>query len=222
MVLTLPFVMKRSLENITGFLEATSLTTQVTSKLIAVTIYRKELLELVDIRKLYWSRNKYGESLIKREMKVLSVVAKLYIVFTVCTLLTNILVESKPFFVHELPSASWIPPIKHGFLIVWFLQCESQTFLCNLLYGYDFIFMLTAIELTIQFKILNQAFKNMKTKHDMLECIYHHRLLLKEADASLKIKGCTFTIIMLLQLAIFSFPSSFLQDEVCGIINNLL
>ncbi|CAG9826830.1 unnamed protein product [Diabrotica balteata] len=115
---------------------------------------------------------------------------------------------------------SWIPPIKHGFLIVALLQCESQTFLCTLLYGYDFIFMLTAIELTMQFKILNQAFRNMKTKHDMLECVNYHRLLLGKADASLKIKGCTYATILLSQLAIFCFPSAMLQDEVCLLINN--
>ncbi|XP_050511477.1 odorant receptor 49b-like [Diabrotica virgifera virgifera] len=247
MVVTFPCVMERSLENITGFLESTSLTTQVTSKLFAVTLYRKELLDLVDIRKLYWPKNKYGESLIKYEMKVLSVVAKGYVVFTICTLLTNILVETKPFFVHQLPTASWVPPFKHGFLFVWFVQAETETFVCTLIYGYDFIFMLTAIELTIQFKMLNHAFKNMKTRQDMLECIHYHRLLLElvdkmkkpytmvflfeflqttigismqliivtqqAADTSLKIKGCTFTLIMLVQLAIFSFPSSFLQDE---------
>ncbi|XP_072380472.1 uncharacterized protein [Diabrotica undecimpunctata] len=34
----------------------------------------------------------------------------------------------------------------------------------------------------MQFKILNQAFRNMKTKHDMLECVNYHRLLLGLVD----------------------------------------
>ncbi|XP_074031956.1 odorant receptor 85c [Leptinotarsa decemlineata] len=168
----------KTFEDLVTISETAGCYCQATSKLLVLIIFNNDLKDILTSRDHFWEYDKFGKEF-GDKLRIIPRIAfsfiKIFIFFVLGVLLAMLL---NPILFGILPTKLWVPDGRIWFYTTCVIQSEVHIYsaVASAL-GFDTLFALIYIEITIQFKLLNRAFSMMENHNDLKKCVEYQVFL---------------------------------------------